>query len=300
MTKVRRILVTGGSGQVGREIARLHWPENVCLVVPSRSELDLTQADLVASYVLEGAFSAVINCGAYTAVDKAETDVLTAWKANALAPAALAASSRTAGVPIIHISTDYVFNGLKDAPYFETDPVAPLNVYGASKEAGEQAIRTGNAHHIILRSAWIFGASGRNFVKTMIELARTRAEVRVVNDQCGCPTAASDLAATIQVVALRMLDEQPVEYGTYHFTNEGSATWFEVAAELFRLLDAHDIPIPRLVGIRSSDYSTEARRPENSMLGIEKIGKAFDIHPRTWQSALADVSEAILERRDMS
>lgn len=300
MTKVQRILVTGGSGQLGRELVRLRWPDNVSLVVPPRSELDLTQTDLVASYVLEGSFSAVINCGAYTAVDKAETDVLTAWQVNALSPAALATSSKVVDIPILHISTDYVFNGMKHAPYVETDPVAPLNVYGASKEAGEQAIRTGNARHIILRSAWIFGAFGKNFVKTMIELAKTRSEVRVVDDQRGCPTAAPDLAATIRLIALKMLKEQSIEYGTYHFTNEGSATWHEVAAELFRLLETRDIVMPRLVAIRSSDYTTDARRPENSILGIEKIGKAFDIHPRAWKSALADVSEAILERKDMS
>ncbi len=183
----RRILITGGTGQVGTELLRCHWPEDIELIAPARQELDLCDCDRIKSFIAAGSFSAVINSGAYTAVDRAESDILTAWKVNAMAPVAIAAATKDSGIPIIHISTDYVFNGANNAPYVEEDPVGPLGVYGASKEAGEQAVRTGNPRHVILRTAWVFSAHGTNFVKTMLRVADERSVIKVVNDQHGSP-----------------------------------------------------------------------------------------------------------------
>ena len=181
------VLVTGGSGQVGSALLRLDGE----FVAPSRAELDLADAGALVAAVSARPWHAVVNAGAYTAVDKAESDVVAAWKVNALAPAALAAATRTAGIPLIHISTDYVFDGSKPEPYVEDDAVRPIGVYGASKEAGEQAVRTANPAHVILRTAWVVSPDGANFIKTMLRLGADRPELRVVADQYGCPHSIS-------------------------------------------------------------------------------------------------------------
>jgi dTDP-4-dehydrorhamnose reductase len=193
------VLVTGGSGQVGTALKRLA-PEGFELIAPGRAELDLADPEAIAAMVASRPWIAVINAAAYTAVDKAEGDVVAAWRANALAPAAFAAATRVAGIPLIHVSTDYVFDGAKPDAYVEGDPVGPVGVYGASKEAGEQAVRTANPHHIILRTAWVVSPDGANFIKTMLRLGADRPELRVVGDQHGCPTSADDIAHTLLVL----------------------------------------------------------------------------------------------------
>ncbi|MCX8996197.1 dTDP-4-dehydrorhamnose reductase [Rhizobiaceae bacterium BDR2-2] len=293
-----RILITGITGQVGYELCRYEWPEDVEIVAASRQELDLTDAGSIETYIAEGRFDAVINPAAYTAVDRAETDPVTAWKVNALAPAVMAEATRKVGIPLLCVSTDYVFDGTKAEAYDEGDPIGPVGVYGASKAAGELAVRTGNPRHAILRTSWVFSAHGANFVKTMLRLAADRPLLRVVDDQNGCPTAASDIAATLARMALRLVADPKAPTGTYHFSNAGPVTWCGFAREIFRQQAALGYAVPKVEAITTADYPTPAKRPANSVLGVEKIGRDYAIRPRPWQEALSEVlSELRLEQR---
>ncbi|MGO4622634.1 dTDP-4-dehydrorhamnose reductase [Ensifer sp. 2YAB10] len=297
MTK-RRILITGGTGQVGTELLRCSWPEDVELVAPTRSELDLRDCENVERYVSSGDFAAVVNSGAYTAVDRAESEILAAWKVNALGPAALASATRDCGIPLLQLSTDYVFDGLKEGLYLEDDPIAPVGVYGASKEAAEQAVRSGNPRHIILRTAWVISAHGNNFVKTMLRLGREKPVIRVVNDQRGCPTSASDIAGTLAAITLRCLKESDgFPTGTYHFVNGGDATWYDLACEVFKELKNAGYQVPTLEPIATNEYPTPARRPPNSRLSTEKLKRDFGIEPREWASALRPVLTDLLSAK---
>ena len=289
---LKDVLLTGGSGQVGTEIIR-HAPASLNIVAPPRAELDMGDPDAIAALVAARPWAAVINCAAYTAVDKAETDVVAAWRANALGPAALARATAEAEIPLIHISTDYVFDGSKDGFYLETDPVAPIGVYGASKEGGAQAGRTANPRHVILRTAWVVSPHGSNFVKTMLRLAESRAELNVVDDQRGCPTSAVDIAQAVLAITGRMIRGADAPTGVYHFVNEGEATWCEFARAIFDAADARGLRTPVVHPIPSSDYPTPARRPANSRLSAEKLRKDYGIAPRPWQAALADIIEAL-------
>ncbi|KSV62431.1 hypothetical protein N185_08445 [Sinorhizobium sp. GW3] len=287
--KLRRILITGGTGQVGSELLRRQWASDIELVAPSRRELDLSNCDQIEQYIAEGDFSAVVNSGAYTAVDRAENEILAAWRTNALAPAAIAAATKACGIPIVHVSTDYVFDGAKGAPYAEEDRVAPLGVYGASKEAGEQAVRTGNPRHVILRTAWVFSPHGSNFVKTMLRLGNERSLIRVVNDQRGCPTAAVDIAGALSTVALRLIEDKGSPVGTYNFVNAGDATWYELACEIFERRKAARYGIPTLEPIETREYPTPAQRPANSLLATDKWSRDFGWKPRHWRLALHEM-----------
>ncbi|MBV9076445.1 MAG: dTDP-4-dehydrorhamnose reductase [Methylobacteriaceae bacterium] len=288
------VLLTGGSGQVGTELRGLAWPDGVTLHAPGRNELDLADPGSVARTVASRRFDAVISSGAYTAVDKAEGDVATAWAVNALAPAILAAETAKAGIPLVHVSTDYVFPGDKDGAYREDDPVGPRNVYGASKEGGEQAVRTANPRHAILRTAWVVSPHGANFVKTMLRLARDRDEIRVVADQHGCPTFAVDLARAIQHVTLALARDGNAPAGTFHLVNDGEATWAGFAEAIFAASAARGGPSARVVPITTADYPTPARRPANSRLATNRIGEAYGLRPRPWRAALDETVAALL------
>lgn len=289
-----RILITGGTGQVGSELKRVPWPAAVETVFPGRAELDLGDPEAIAHYVAGGDFAAVINPAAYTAVDRAEDDGVAAFRINALAPAALAEATRRAGIPLVHVSTDYVFNGLRAGAWREDDPVRPLGVYGASKEAGEQAVRTGNPRHVILRTAWVFSPHGNNFVRTMLRLAGERPLVRVVDDQSGCPTSAADLAAALAHIALRLISDSAAPVGTGHFVNAGATTWCGLAREVFRQMAARGLSVPALEAIATRDYPTPARRPINSVLSSEWVRTAYGLAPRPWEEALAETLNILL------
>jgi len=289
---MRDVLLTGGSGQVGTEIIR-QAPAELNIVAPGSAQLDMADAEAIAALVASRPWAAVINCAAYTAVDKAETEVVAAWRANALGPAALARASADADIPLIHVSTDYVFDGSKAGFYLETDPVAPIGVYGASKEGGEQAVRTANPRHVILRTAWVVSPHGSNFVKTMLRLAETRSELNVVDDQRGCPTSAADIAATVLAIAERMIEDADAPTGTYHFVNEGEATWCEFARAIFTAAQARGLATPTVHPIPSSAYPTPARRPANSRLSTEKLRRDYAIAPRPWPAALAEIMAAL-------
>lgn len=279
------ILVTGGGGQVGTELLGLDWPDGVALHAPDREQLDLSDPASIDGVMAARRWSAVISCGAYTAVDRAESEIEPAWRVNALGPALLARRAAESHIPIVHVSTDYVFDGTKDGYYDEADPVAPINVYGASKEGGEQAVRTGNPHHAIVRTAWVVSPYRANFLKTMLRLARERDELAVVCDQRGCPTFAGDLAAALRAVTLKLKD-RPALAGTYHFVNAGEASWSEFARAIFSASAVRGGPTARVRDITTSEYPTLARRPANSRLRTDRIQDAFEVTPRPWSQAL--------------
>jgi len=293
MTATRRIILFGGSGQVGSELRALRLPKGFALLAPTRADVDIGDRAAVASLLARGDVAAVVNTAAWTAVDAAEERRDEAYAANAVGPAILAEETRRQGVPLIHVSTDYVFDGAKAQPYDEDDPTTPLGVYGATKLAGEEAVRSVNPQHLIVRTAWVFGGNGKNFVKTMLHLAETREVVRVVDDQFGTPTAAADLAAALATLATSA--DLRACFGTYHFANRGETTWCGLARELFRRSAAVGGPLARVEAITTADYPTPAKRPMNSRLATTRIERDFGINPRPWQAAVDDVVRSLVK-----
>lgn len=290
---LKTIIVTGGAGQVGHELVRHAWPEGFEIVAPERARLDFADADAVKAFIGATKPAAVINAAAYTAVDKAETDVAAAFAANALTPAILADATREAGVPLVHISTDYVFDGRRTGAYETDDPIAPLGVYGASKAAGEAAALLGNRRTAVVRVAWVVSARRANFVKTMLRLGRERDVVRVVADQRGAPTLAADLAAALAAVTLAMIADEAAPTGVFHFTNEGATTWHDFAAAIFEAASARGLKTPKLEPIPTSAYPTPAARPANSELSTARIARDYGVRPRPWRDGLPALIDEI-------
>jgi dTDP-4-dehydrorhamnose reductase len=286
---MKRFLVIGGNGQVGTALQYVPLPEDIVLISPNRSELDFARPESIEALIASGPWSGVINLAAYTAVDRAEDEMAAAWQANAEAPEHLALAAASRGIPIVHVSTDYVFSGELDRAYGETDAVGPLGVYGASKEAGERAVRSGNARHAIVRTSWVVSPYRSNFLKTMLRLADDRDQVRVVADQFGAPTSAKDLASFLLLVAMRLSNDPNSPTGTFHFSNRGEASWADVAGEIFRVSALHGGPTARVDRVSTADYPTRAMRPKNSRLNTTLIGQAFGIVPRPWQDAIHDI-----------
>lgn len=290
---VRHVLVTGATGQLGRELVRIVWPKGWQAVACGRDGLDLRDPEAIATKVSAGhdgqPWAAVINGAAYTAVDKAESDQVTAWQVNALAPAALAQACARASIPLVQVSTDYVFAGDKASAWEVDDPVAPLNVYGASKLGGELAVRTSGARHAIVRTAWVVSAHGHNFVKTMMRVGAERGHLHVVDDQVGGPTSAADLAAALATIAVRLVEDAAAPGGTFHFSNAGAVSWAGFATEIFRQSAARGGPLVTVEPIATADYPTPARRPANSLLSHDALHAAFGITPRPWSEALTDI-----------
>ncbi|QCQ97587.1 dTDP-4-dehydrorhamnose reductase [Brevundimonas sp. SGAir0440] len=295
-----RILITGGAGQVGLELRAAAWPKEVVLHVPTRAELDLGDAASIRAAFAATPFAAVVNCGAYTAVDKAETEVAAAFAANAMGPAVLADATREAGIPLIQVSTDYVFDGSKDGLYVETDPVGPLGVYGASKLAGELAVRAGNPRSVILRTAWVLSIHRANFLKTMLRLAADRPGLRVVGDQHGCPTSARDIAQTLKTIALKMIVDADAPTGIYQFVNAGQTTWAGLAREIFVRSAGTGGPTAAVEAIPALEYSTPAKRPTNSRLSTAKLTRDYGVAPRPWQAAVDEIIHELHSERTLS
>ena len=287
-----KLLVLGGDGQVGCELRRLVWPAGYRIAAFDRGDLDIALREQVVATMARERPDIVINAAAYTAVDRAESEPEIAWASNCTGPANLAAACHESAIPLIHLSTDYVFDGSKAGPYCEDDPVHPLGVYGRSKEAGDRAVRGALARHVILRTAWLYSAHGHNFVKTMLRLGSDRPVLRVVADQIGSPTSSADIAAAIGAV-VQQLNAGNHAWGTYHFTGGGAVTWHGFAEAIFELVSQWNStgrgPPPLVEAIATADYPTPARRPANSVLDCRRIGQAFGIVPRLWREALAEV-----------
>jgi dTDP-4-dehydrorhamnose reductase len=291
---VKAILVTGGNGQLGTELQRCPWPEGYEVVAIDVADLDLTDTAAILTKVAERPWAAVINGAAYTAVDKAEDDLVTAWAVNAMAPAAFGQACATAGIPLLQVSTDYVFAGDKQGAWEVDDPVAPLGVYGASKLGGELAVRTSGARHVIVRTAWVVSAHGNNFVKTMLRVGAERETLNVVDDQRGSPTSAADLATALMTIAIRLVEDDTAPTGTFHFSNAGATSWAGFAAEIFRQSAARGGPSASVTPITTDQYPTPARRPANSLLSHDAIRAAYGIEPRPWQDALGDILDELI------
>ena len=289
-----KLLVLGAGGQVGRELCRREWPPGYRLAAFDRADVDITREDSIAAAMQRERPDLVINAAAYTAVDRAESEPDAAWAVNCSGPAHLAAACRGAAIPLIHISTDYVFDGSKAGSYREDDPVDPLGVYGRSKEAGDRAVREALSEHVILRTAWVYSAHGHNFVKTMLRLAGERPVLRVVADQTGSPTSAADIAMAIAQVVRRVAAGEG-RWGTYHFTGAGAVSWHGFAEAIFELAAPWRGSPPRVEAITTADYPTPAQRPANSVLDCHRIGEAFGIVPRPWREALVEVIRELYE-----
>ncbi len=294
MSDVKRILVTGGNGQLGTELKRFAWPEGWAVTAIDIDELDLRDTAAITAMVASQPWAAVISAGAYTAVDKAESDIVTAWAVNAMAPAAFAESCAKTGIPIVQVSTDYVFDGARDGAWEVTDPVAPLGVYGASKLGGELAVRTSGARYAIVRTAWVVSAHGNNFIKTMLRVGATNPSLRVVDDQHGSPTSATDLAAALAKITMRLVEDLTAPTGTYHFSNAGAVTWAGFAREIFAQSAARGGASAEVQGITTAEYPTPATRPANSLLSHDAIICDYGIHPPAWQTALGNILDELL------
>ncbi|MCX7888623.1 MAG: dTDP-4-dehydrorhamnose reductase [Rhodobacteraceae bacterium] len=276
------VLVFGRTGQVAVELARL-LPGARFL---GRDEADLGDPAACAAEVTRLRPGIVINAAAYTAVDQAEDDAETARRVNAAAPGAMAEAAATLGIPFLHLSTDYVFDGSPGRAWREDDPVGPLGVYGRTKLEGERLVAAAGGAHVILRTAWVFSAHGRNFVKTMLRLGRDRPVLRVVADQHGGPTPAADIAAALVTIA-RAFDAGRGQSGIFHFAGAPATTWAEFAAAIFGMAA---LPVrPAVEPIATQDYPTRARRPANSVLDCGRIARTYGIAQPDWRAGLRAV-----------
>jgi len=288
-------LVLGRTGQLARALAEA-GPADMNIAFAGREECDLEAPDAVTAAIARHAPDAVINAAAYTAVDRAETEPELAYRVNAMAVAAAARACTEAGAALVHPSTDYVFDGVRSGGYCETNPTGPLNVYGASKLAGEEAARSGCPRTVILRTSWVFSPWGRNFVTTMLRLGATRARIRVVADQLGKPTSALDLAEAC-LTALRIAMPAPADapvWGLYHYAGSRACSWAEFAEGIFAAAHRrHGTPIPLVEPISSREYPTPALRPASSVLDCGKFEAAFGLRCVPWQDALVPVIDRI-------
>jgi len=287
------IVVYGGNGQVGQELVRLAAVRGVPLRAFARSDVDIAEADGVERTLREAKPSLVVNAAAYTKVDLAESEVAAAERGNCHGPRVLAEACAAADIPLIHLSTDYVFDGRKAGAYREDDAVAPLGVYGRTKAAGEEAVRRALTRHIILRTAWVYGEFGHNFLKTMVRLAQERDELRVVADQRGCPTSTRDLAAAILVVAAHAIACN-AGWGTYHCAGTGVVTWHGFAERIIAAQAPLTGRTPRVTPITASDYPTAAARPANSAFDCSRFAGIFGFSARPWGEETDEVTRAVV------
>jgi dTDP-4-dehydrorhamnose reductase len=289
------ILVTGGSGQLATALSEAAAPHGLTVHRVGRPALDFDRPASIAEVFAAAAPSLVVNAAAYTAVDAAEDDAAAAYRANRDGPAELARLCNAAGIPLIHVSTDYVFDGRKGAPYVETDATAPQGVYGASKLAGEQAVLAGCSRAIVLRTSWVYSPGGKNFVRTMLAAGQRNSTLRVVADQTGCPTSSLDLAEAILGVAERLIDDgwQSRYAGIYHAAGAGATTWHELARATFEAAARHGQTVPTVVPITTDEWPTKARRPPDSRLDCAKLAAVFGLRLPPWRDALARTVDAI-------
>ena len=293
------VVIVGRNGQLGWELvrqSRLVGLEAHALDCPG---IDIGDASSVRSCLSLVPAKIIINAAAYTAVDRAESEPDAAFAVNREGAKNLAMFCKERRIPFIHISTDYVFDGAEKGAYQEGDPVAPLGVYGRSKEAGEAEVRGLLENHVIIRTAWLYGVHGQNFVKTILKLGREQEALRVVADQWGCPTYAADLAAAVLKIAGVYLAGNTIAWGAYHYCGAGKTTWHAFAEAIFELARKHEsLKVKEIRPITTAEYSTPARRPENSVLDCSKIERNFGIRPRPWKEALAEMIDRLYEEQE--
>jgi dTDP-4-dehydrorhamnose reductase len=287
------ILLLGSSGQLGIELQKA-LPEGTDLLALSRRDVDLSNEDALRSVIRKTRPRFIVNAAAYTAVDRAESEAELARAVNAVAPTIIAEEARLLGAWLLHFSTDYVFNGAGNTPWKESDAPHPLNVYGRTKLEGEQGVASAGCRHLIFRTSWVYASHGRNFLLTMLRLARERERLTIIDDQTGAPTSAKELARATVAILNRVREEPslPPEPGIYHMTCSGSTTWFGFAREIFSILGAR-VRAPELVPISTEEYPTRATRPRNSILNCDKLEHATGIRLPSWQSALAEVTKEL-------
>lgn len=290
---MKKILITGAYGQVGHCLTQQAQTNGWAVLAIDRDKLDITDLQAVLALVNEYQPDVIINAAAHTAVDKAETEVDLSYAINRDGPKYLAEAAASVGAAILHISTDYVFAGDKEGIYAEADVVSPQGVYGASKLAGEVAVTVANSKHIILRTAWVFGEHGNNFVKTMLRLGSQRDQLGIVADQFGGPTYAGDIAAALLVIADKaVVAPETLTWGVYHFAGEPHVNWHQFSQAIFdKAVEAQLLAkAPQLNALTTADYPTPAKRPANSRLDCSKITHEFGIQPSNWLKALENIA----------
>jgi len=292
----QRVFIAGEYGQVAQALAHAYKQRRDHVSLVGRSTISVTDQAHLLPAVINFNPDLVVNAAAYTAVDKAEDDREVAFAVNRDGAATVAAAAQAADAPLIHLSTDYVFDGSKQAPYVETDPTNPLGVYGESKLAGEIAVASSANNHVILRTSWVCSPIGHNFVKTMLRLARERDEVAIVDDQWGAPTFAADLAAAIVSIGdkLASVDDGSQFSGIYHAASAGETTWYRFAREIMVRSGAKGGPACRVRAITSSEYPTRAKRPQNSRFDCSKLKQVFGIGLPAWETSLDTCLDILL------
>lgn len=291
-----RAVIIGGQGQIARSLVERLSARNIETISLARPHFDLADSASLVRAIIAAVPDIVINPAAYTAVDRAEDEAGLAMAVNRDGAAAVAEAAATAGVPVVHFSTDYVFDGAKDLPYVETDATGPLNVYGRSKLAGEIAVAAANPRHLILRTSWVCSPYGSNFVRTMLRLAGERREVRVVADQRGVPTFAADIAEAVATLApgLCGAGEDDPRFGIYHLTSRGKTTWHGLAAAIFAEAARRGVPLAEAIPIATAEYPTKARRPASSRLSTMKFETTFGLQLPDWRASLGSCVEKLL------
>jgi dTDP-4-dehydrorhamnose reductase len=291
-----KILLIGASGQLGSELVRCARGFDVSLQTPSHAQLDITRFEPVETALQKLGPDVAINAAAYSDVDGAESQSEKAFAINAVGPENLARCCARIQIPLIQVSTDFVFDGTAQRPYRETDPIAPLGVYGQSKAQGEENIRAALDAHIIVRTAWLYGIDGHNFVKTMLKLAQEKPRIRVVNDQYGSPTSATDLADALLKIATRLDKSKKALWGTYHYCGQGITTWHGFAETILMLAKPH-LPLrtSHIEGIPTEEWPAAAKRPQYSALDCSRISERFGVQPQPWQRSLNTTLEQILK-----
>ena len=293
-----RIAVTGKEGQVARSMAGLGPDMGVEIIAVGRPELDLADPVSVRSALEAARPDVIISAAAYTAVDKAETEQELAFAVNGAGAGAVAEAAAALGVPVLHLSTDYVFDGSKTEPYNEGDPTGPTSAYGASKLEGEDRVTAVTADHAIFRTAWVYSAYGANFLKTMLRLGETRDTLSVVGDQLGCPTSAEDIARAMILAAQKMVEDRDTKYrGVFHLTGSGEASWAEFAREIFRAAESHGRRPVEVIPITSDQYPSPVKRPANSRLSGDKLENIYGIVLPDWRISTAKVVDTLLGQK---
>lgn len=282
-----KLFITGGEGQLGTELIAQAGSHGIEVLAPTLAQMDLTRPEQIERIWDEFQPAAVINAAAYTAVDRAESEPDLAFAVNAEAPLRMARRCSREKIPLIHVSTDYVFDGLKGSPYLEDDPVAPLGVYGRSKAEGEAGVRGSLDKHLVVRTAWLYSAHGANFLKTVMRLVREGRELQIVDDQLGCPTCAADLAGALLHIAKRLVPGAEIPWGTYHYCGRGVTSWHGMALHVLRSLKSRGhVTSFRLRPIATAEYPTPARRPPYSVLDCSRIEAAFAVSRPAWQQSI--------------